>query len=87
MTANRFPVDKWLAAWTEGVQSFWPATTPNEIERLLRVRDSLMFTAPEEYRARCAQAWEVYCETADGDSPIAHAALALAYIIAAARQP
>ena len=87
MTPDRFPFDAWIAAWTEGVRSFWPDATPHEIEQLLRVRDALGVTAPEQWGIRVAQAWEVYCEAGD-DSPIALAAVALAYIIdAATRQP
>lgn len=86
MTPDRFPFEPWIAAWAEGVRSFWPNATPNEIAQLLSVRDSLSFTAPEQWHVRCAQAWEVYCDAPE-DSPIARAAVALAYIIAAARKP
>lgn len=86
MSADCFPFEAWIAAWTEGVRSFWPDATPHEIAALLSVRDSIGFTAPEERGIRIAQAWEVYCEAED-DSPIARAAVALAYIIDATRQP
>lgn len=80
MISDRFPFDASVAAWTEGVRSFWPGATPTEIDQLLRVRDALSSTAPEERGILIGQAWKVYCEAGD-DGPIGRAAVLLARII------
>lgn len=103
-----FPLDKWLDAWTVGVRAYWP-TPSDEIRRLLSIRESVRFTAPEQLVIRVRQAWEVYTDLAEqgyqgGDTgdhwehtetgarvpdrrhAAARAAVALTYILNAARQ-
>lgn len=77
-----FPTDQWIIAWKLGVDAFWPDEKPTEIQRLLAVRESALFTAPERMFVRVNHAWNIYINAED-DTPIARAAVALAYILAA----
>lgn len=90
-----FPLDKWLDAWTVGVRAYWP-TPSDEIRRLLSIRESVRFTAPEQMVLCVRRAWEVYEDLAkqgyQGNRKgklhaAARAAVALTYILNAARRP
>lgn len=72
-------LERWLAAWAEAVHATWP-DSPQAVQRLLRVRDDVFFTAPEMIGLRVEAAWDVLRE--HGDTPIGRAAVALAYILA-----